>query len=241
MYDQQQPYQPYPQQPAGPHPYKKLGGWPLFLVVVAIFGVAIKLFGLLGSSGIFVAFSQLSIAGWQPLVDNLLNLAILAASVVFAVLLFKRSPRFLICWQIGWAASLAKQLIFAATMLSGFIGITAEEFLELYLAQAQDYRFAQLEALMAQTGLTPEGFGSIVMGFIFAVGIGAVLVCVLRLVFVTLFYRRSVRVRTYMGSGEYLRQAAFTRKANPQPAVPDDAAIEKGTEEEFEKEWETNL
>ena len=37
-----------------------------------------------------------------------------------------------------------------------------------------------------------------------------------------LYYTRSVRVRTYMGSDEYLRRAFFTKKVKgPQPAVPD--------------------
>jgi len=42
-----------------------------------------------------------------------------------------------------------------------------------------------------------------------------------------LYYTRSVRVRTYMGSDEYLRRAFFTKKVKgPQPAVPDAAQIE---------------
>jgi len=40
----------------------------------------------------------------------------------------------------------------------------------------------------------------------------------------TLYYIKSVRVRTYMGSDKYLRLAFFTRKARgPEPAVPDGA------------------
>jgi len=39
-----------------------------------------------------------------------------------------------------------------------------------------------------------------------------------------LYYFRSVRVRTYMGSDEYLRRAFFTKKVKwPEPAVPDAA------------------
>jgi len=38
----------------------------------------------------------------------------------------------------------------------------------------------------------------------------------------TLYYTKSVRVRTYMGSDEYLRVAFFTKKVKgPAPAVPD--------------------
>jgi len=41
----------------------------------------------------------------------------------------------------------------------------------------------------------------------------------------TLYYAKSVRVRTYMGSDKYLRLAFFTRKARgPAPAVPDEVA-----------------
>jgi len=41
------------------------------------------------------------------------------------------------------------------------------------------------------------------------------------------YYTRSVRVRTYMGSDEYLRRAYFTKKIKgPQPAVPDATQIE---------------
>ena len=42
------------------------------------------------------------------------------------------------------------------------------------------------------------------------------------LLFAMLYYTRSVRVRTYMGSDEYLREAIFTKKIkSPEPAVPD--------------------
>jgi len=41
---------------------------------------------------------------------------------------------------------------------------------------------------------------------------------------VMLYYFRSVRVRTYMGSDEYLRRAFFTKKTKgPEPAAPDAA------------------
>ncbi|MDR2615149.1 MAG: DUF2569 domain-containing protein [Oscillospiraceae bacterium] len=38
------------------------------------------------------------------------------------------------------------------------------------------------------------------------------------------YIRNSVRVRTYMGSGEYLLRTLFARSASPEPAVPDDDA-----------------
>ena len=46
---------------------------------------------------------------------------------------------------------------------------------------------------------------------------------VLGLLFIMLYYTRSVRVRTYMGSDEYLREAFFTKKVkSPVPVVPDE-------------------
>ena len=215
MYDQQ-----LYAQPQQPHPYKKMGGWLMFLVVMAILGAIIKVFGLLGSSGIVNAFRQASIMGWGPVLDSLLNLAILAMSVVFIVTLFRRGARFLLFWQIGWIASLVKSLLFAADLASELLGTSTEDFLRA-MEQAQPYRIAQLEELMAQTGLTMESLMPIIMGVTLAIGVGALLIIVLRFVFVTLYYRHSVRVRTYMGSDEYLRLAVFTRKAKPQPAVPD--------------------
>jgi hypothetical protein len=44
----------------------------------------------------------------------------------------------------------------------------------------------------------------------------------------TLYYTRSVRVRTYMGTEKYLRLAFFTKKVKgPAPAVPDETGREK--------------
>ena len=215
MYEQQ-PYE----QPQQPHPYKKMGGWLAFLVAVAILGSIFKVFGLLGSGGIVDAFRQLSSGGWRPLAENLLNLAILAINVIVIVMIFRRGSRFLILWQIGWIPSLVKSLLFAAELIIEMRGISGEEFLQA-LFEAQPYRIAQLEEIMAQTGLTMETFVPLVMGFVFAMGIGAVLFSVLRFVFVTLYYSRSVRVRIYMGSEEYLRLAFFTKKAKAPPAVPD--------------------
>ena len=49
----------------------------------------------------------------------------------------------------------------------------------------------------------------------------------LSVLFVTLYYTRSVRVRTYMGTDEYLRLALFTKKKKgPRPAVEDEGETE---------------
>jgi len=210
------------------HPYKKLGGWLVFLVVMAILGAVIKLFTL---PDFIKAFQQLAGGSWAPLVDSLLNLAGLAMGVAFIVTVFRRGPRFLFFWQLGWAAALVKQLLFAGGLIVEFAGKSADEILEA-LEQAQPDRIAQLEEIMAQSGLTMEKIMPIIVGVAAAIGFLAVLGCVLRFLFVTLYYRRSVRVRTYMGSGEYLRLAFFTRKANPQPAVPDEGAAESEVESE---------
>ena len=46
----------------------------------------------------------------------------------------------------------------------------------------------------------------------------------LSVMFVMLYYTRSVRVRTYMGTDEYLRLGFLTKKVKgPEPAVPDGA------------------
>jgi len=53
----------------------------------------------------------------------------------------------------------------------------------------------------------------------------AIIVVPFEMYLVLLYYFRSVRVRTYMGSDEYLRLAFFTKKIKgPEPAVPDAAA-----------------
>jgi hypothetical protein len=40
----------------------------------------------------------------------------------------------------------------------------------------------------------------------------------------TLYYLRSVRVRTYMGTDAYIKQSIFFKQVTPPtPAVPDDA------------------
>jgi len=60
-----------------------------------------------------------------------------------------------------------------------------------------------------------EGYGLLMLvlqGVVFPFGV----------LFAMLYYTRSVRVRTYMGSDEYLRLAFLTKKMKgPKPAVPD--------------------
>ena len=52
----------------------------------------------------------------------------------------------------------------------------------------------------------------------------AIIIGPIELYLFMLYYFRSVRVRTYMGSDEYLRRAFFTKKIKgPEPAVPDAA------------------
>ncbi|MCL2495265.1 MAG: hypothetical protein FWE98_06370 [Oscillospiraceae bacterium] len=59
-------------------------------------------------------------------------------------------------------------------------------------------------------------------GITFASDIWSFFVIALGLGLMTLYFARSVRVRTYMGSDEYLRLAFFTKKMKwAQPAVPD--------------------
>jgi len=56
------------------------------------------------------------------------------------------------------------------------------------------------------------------------IAFGAIPMTVVMIVVLMLYYAKSVRVRTYMGSDEYLRLAFFAKKIKgPEPAVPDAA------------------
>jgi hypothetical protein len=203
-YGQQQPYTPYPYAAQPKHPYKDLGGWLLFFVVVAILGDVSSFFSLIGKNGLPAALVS---GNWLSILTQLVSLAVLALSVVWIVMIFRRDPRFFRIWQLEWLASFISMPFAIGTMAfafagDGFTAAFSEMFDEFGMDAAEIVPFVKVGILVG--------------------GVLGLLLFILFFFLMMRYYKSSVRVRTYMGSDQYLRLAAFTKKANPQPAVPDE-------------------
>ena len=215
MYDQQ-PYGPVPYiQPE--HPYRRMGGWLLFFVILTIIGCLFSFLGLLGKDGIASAVSDLFSGKWHPMANTLVSLYGLGMNLVFLVMVFQRDQRFLRVWQLGWLASLVKQLRFAWSMITAAGVFSSAEFQEY----ADNDLIEQFEEIAARLGMSLEGALSTILIIMLVMAVIALGLCLLYFYLMTRYYRDSVRVRTYMGLGEYLRLAVLTKRANTMPAVPD--------------------
>ena len=210
-------YQPYPQH----HPYKDMGGWLLFFVICTVLGIVSSIFSLFGSNGIAIALQDISSGNMLPLGENLISLCGLALNIAFLVLLFRRDPRFLRFRQLGWIPSFINQVIFAVSMLSAATAFASQEIIGEFEEFGMLGAIEALEDLAALLGMSAEGIMSFFFTIMAVVGVASVLMSILFFFLMTRYYSTSIRVRTYMGSDQYLRLAAFTKKANPQPAVPD--------------------
>jgi len=217
--------QPYIAQPQAQHPYRQIGGWLLFFVICNILGMVTSFFGLWGDSGIVSALRGLASGKFLPLVENLVSVAVLALSVIFLAMLFRRDARFLRFRQLGWIVSFFGQAVTAGQMLSAAAGLSGRGLSALLEEFGQLEILELFEEFAALLGMSAEGMLSAVSIFLFVIGITTVLGGILYFFLMTLYYSRSVRVRTYMGSEEYLRLAVFTKKADPRPAVPDEPKL----------------
>jgi len=176
------------------HKYRKLGGWLLVFIIFAFLAALSTVVDLLFSrTGFLRSFSAYEGAMfWLQLLIQMCLLYEAALRVTYAVMLFRRDQRFARTWQLMF--------------IGQFIRPLAQ--LVIHLRYGFPERAASAYNTAFAIGLTNDIF--------------AFLPGLLLLFLLTLYLRKSVRVRTYMGSDEYLRLAVFTRKATPIPAVPDE-------------------
>ncbi|MCL1951199.1 MAG: hypothetical protein FWF60_00075 [Oscillospiraceae bacterium] len=196
-------YDPTPAQ-TKPHPYQKLDGWLLYFVVSDFLALPLRVANLLMKIKIANDRADMmrewlieenviapeSVMGYQPTLLDFLPLVSCVISIFIAILIIRRSPRFLLAYQLSILANLG--MIAVGTFSDGMFRSLADE-----------------------------------IGMLFAILLVSVLLLVIigSYFLMMLYYVRSVRVRTYMGSDEYLRLAFFTKKIKgPEPAVPDAAA-----------------
>jgi hypothetical protein len=161
------------------HPYKKLGGWLLALVVMQIIAVALLtivfIVSMVALAGVFrwlgISFQ------FYLIVACAVYIAACIVDLRFTYMVAKRNPRFLRYYDI-------LMIILISVILLEFILI----------------------------GFDPDSVGNLIgslIGF---------------LIWRT-YFKKSVRVRTYMGSDQYIRMSLFSKNAvPPQPAVPDEAS-----------------
>jgi len=177
------------------HPYQKLGGWLLFFVVTTFFNAFSGILVQLLHPNSFLHVSTTYEGGvfaFQLLI-TLCTLYKIALQITYAVMIVKREAHFARIWQLIYAGYLVGALV---TLI-------------MHLA----YGFPQLE-------FVPTENYSVILGFI--VDLFGFLPVPVGLTLLTLYLRKSVRVRTYMGSDEYLKLAFFVKKKPwPEPAAPD--------------------
>jgi len=177
------------------HPYQKLGGWLLLIVIVTFIGALSTAINLLSKDGLRSLQNFEGGRLWLELLIQLCWIYAGALQVTYAVMIIKRDPRFGRTWQ----------LIYIGTFLRALAR----------LVMGLSYGFPT-------PALAASGSPEYVYAFGLTNAIVAFLPPIVNLLLLTLYLKKSVRVRTYMGSGKYLQLAFFPRNAEaPVPMVPD--------------------
>lgn len=184
-------YAPYLQMP---HPYKKNGGWILFLQVLMIISMAFWVYSLI--SDFISLVSTWDVASFA---SSMLSNAVTLAGFLPIIQLLRRDAKFLQNYHIVFFISLAVSIVsYILPLLSGVDAISY--IFEEYL-----------------------GIGELGPILYVAFIAAALIFSVLWFVIWRTYFTRSVRVRTYMGTDSYMTQCIFCRdEVPPLPAAPDD-------------------
>jgi hypothetical protein len=120
----------------------------------------------------------------------------------------------------SWLPGLYKVYLivaFATYILAGILCLRMAS-----LLRARDPRFLRFYEIVIIFNISVAVLAILLTGFS-AEYVRDVLSAVIGFIIWTAYFRKSVRVRTYMGSDMYLRMSIFSKNAQaPQPAVPDD-------------------
>jgi len=178
------------------HSYQKLGGWLLIIVIVTFIGAFATVLNLLSTkNGLPGLRNYEGGQFWLELLMQLCWAYAGALQVTYAVMIIRRGQRFARTWQLIYIGTFLRTLAQLVTHL--IYGYPPSAFTASYPPE-----------YAAAFGLTSD--------------IVAFLPPAIGLLLLLLYLKKSVRVRTYMGSDNYLRLAFFTRKATgPVPMVPD--------------------
>ncbi|MCL2300591.1 MAG: hypothetical protein FWC27_10660 [Firmicutes bacterium] len=185
------------------HRYQKLGGWLLTIVIFTFIGAFSNVVSHFNSNGFLRVWPNYQPGEfWMQLVIVICMLYIGALQITYAVMIIRRDPRFARIWQLIYIGSFLKQ---AATMM-------------IHLG----YGYPEV--------LNSEYSSNDAVGLIADIII--LLLLVLGFFLFTQYFRKSVRLRTYMGSDKYLKLAFFTKKTEgPVPMVPDLPAEQEDAQE----------
>ena len=174
------------------HPYQKLGGWLLFIVVSNIISLSVVIaleFTQAGTVSSLRAMLASGTVDWMLLFTQFVTLYALAMGAVQLIMIIRRDARFLRFYELSCVGTVVTSILSLITALSS---VNWSDAMEAGLV----IFFAIFEAIAP--------VGSIFIWYA--------------------YYTQSVRVRTYMGSDEYLRLAWIAKKdKGPKPAVPDGA------------------
>jgi hypothetical protein len=157
------------------HPYKRLGGWLLFLVVVDILSAILAFFSMAGViSAIRLARAHMSAGAYEAL-SSVAVIAYgfsIAVGIIFVLMILRRDKRFFFFYHIGAALTFV---------------------------------------LMVVVGGCTDAAGS--LPFLTFTTVADIAIR-------TLYFCRSVRVRTYMETDAYIKDNPFTKRVTP-PASAD--------------------
>jgi len=158
------------------HPYTRLGGWLMFIVLVTAISVASSIVNWVESFETLVAVSGLGRAefmfksGPAWIAFSIFTMLSLLASIVFLVQTIRRNPHFFLVFHIRFA-----------------FGIVAQILALIFINSASQGQPNYLVNILLGTFVT---------------------------VMWSLYYVKSKRVATYMGSYEYLRRNPITKRLN---------------------------
>lgn len=194
---QQQAYQlqSRPYYAPGTHPYHRLGGFLMFIVVGSYISGVGAFISII--STIITYASLLSMSKWFP--------GGFTACLVFAMI-----------------GAIILDIITGAVIISYANQIRRKEPGFLHFIQSASITIMIIGSVYYLVVLlwmkSFDRYGAISSGSIFGILIAMAIAWVLGLIFGSVYFGCSVRVRTYMGSDAYLKQSVFNKNSHPIPA-----------------------
>lgn len=192
--------QPRPYYAPGTHPYHHLGGFLLFHVVASYIGGVASFISIITT---IISFAtQMKMSNWLP--DSFKGVLVfdMLGSVIISLVTG--------CVAISYANQIRRKD-------SNVLHFAQSSTLVLVIA---NLLFRLLELLSMQQIFKQYNYsGGILPGLTAGMVIFMIVIGATGLSLMSLYYARSVRVRTYMGSADYLRKSLFNKNtASPLPA-----------------------
>ena len=210
--------QPRPYYAPGTHSYHRLGGFLMFIVVGSYIGGVGSFINII--STIVTYASLLSMSKWFP--------SGFTACLVFAMI-----------------GGIILNIIIGAVIISYANQIRRKESGFLRFIQSASITimiiFSAYYLIVILWMKSFDRYGAISSGSIFGTLIAMAIAWVLGLVFGSIYFGCSVRVRTYMGSDSYLKQSIFNKNSHPIPSDGSDqpgvVSNDKAVSFNPEKQW----